>query len=52
MANLMRKYEVLHGKSIVCNEEEVLFDLDPDYVARVNGRVQKLVTLKEGRSDD
>lgn len=52
LANLCRKYEVLLGKSITCHENEIIFELDPAYVARVNGKVQKLITLKEGRSDE
>ncbi|NTW63346.1 MAG: CRISPR-associated endoribonuclease Cas6 [Chlorobiaceae bacterium] len=52
VANLCRKHEVLRGKPMACNEAEVMFELDPDYVAKVNGKVQKLITLKEGRSDE
>ncbi len=52
VANLCRKYEVLHGKPIFCNENDVVFELDRDYVAKVHGKVQKLITLKEGRSDE
>jgi CRISPR-associated endoribonuclease Cas6 len=52
VANLCRKYEVLHGKPIACIENDVVFELDRDYVAKVNGKVQKLITLKEGRSDE
>lgn len=52
VANLCRKYEVLHGKSFACNEDEVTFELDQEYVAKVHGKVQKLITLKEGRSDE
>ena len=52
LANLHRKYEVLHGKPFACDADDVVFELDRDYVARMNGKVQKLVTLKEGRSDE
>jgi CRISPR-associated endoribonuclease Cas6 len=52
VTNLCRKHEVLRGKPIAYNEAEVMFKLDPDYVMRVNGKVQKLITLKEGRSDE
>ncbi|ACF10513.1 CRISPR-associated protein Cas6 [Chlorobaculum parvum NCIB 8327] len=52
VANLCRKYEVLHGKPIACDENDVMFELDRDYVAKVHGKVQKLITLKEGRSDE
>lgn len=52
VANLCRKYEVLQGKPFTCSEAEVMFELDPEYVTRVNGKVQKLITLKEGRSDE
>ena len=52
VANLCRKYEVLHGKPMACIENNVMFELDRDYVAKVHGKVQKLITLKEGRSDE
>lgn len=52
LTNLSRKYELLHGKPVSCNEEEVTFELDQDYVTRVHGKVQKLITLKEGRRDE
>jgi CRISPR-associated endoribonuclease Cas6 len=52
VANLCRKYEVLHRKPVTCNENEVSFELDWDYLAKMNGKVQKLITLKEGRSDE
>jgi len=52
VANLCRKYEVLHGKPFICDADEVMFELDPAYVSKVNGKAQKLITLKEGRSDE
>lgn len=50
--NLCRKYQVLHGKSFACSDADVTFELDADYVERKNGHTQKLITLKEGRSDE
>ena len=52
LENLCRKYQTLHGKALRCAEEEIDFVLDSDYIKRMDGKVQKLITLKEGRSDE
>lgn len=52
LENLCRKYQVLHGRSLVCESAEFGFAIDEAYVERMNGKVQKLITLKEGRSDE
>ena len=52
LENLMRKYQVLHGREFACTSEQFSFVLDHDYVERMNGKIQKLITLKEGRSDE
>ena len=50
--NLCRKYQVLYGKPFACSEADVTFELDADYVERKKGQTHKLITLKEGRSDE
>lgn len=50
--NLCRKYQVLYGKPFECREEDVEFELDSAYVERKNGKTHKLITVKEGRSDE
>lgn len=52
LENLCRKYQALNGKAFPCDEVEIDFVLDADYVKRMNGKVQKLITLKEGHSDE
>ena len=52
LENLCRKYQVLHNRSFCCKPEEFLFAIDQPYVERMEGKVQKLTTLKEGRSDE
>ena len=52
LENLCRKYEVLHGRGFPCTSEQFSFAVDHDYVERMNGKIQKLITLKEGRSDE
>ena len=52
LENLCRKYQVLHGREFACNSEQFSFVIDPAYVERMNGKIQKLITLKEGRSDE
>jgi CRISPR-associated endoribonuclease Cas6 len=50
--NLYRKYQTLHGKMIECNSDDMEFELDQAYVERMTGKIQKLITIKEGRSDE
>jgi CRISPR-associated endoribonuclease Cas6 len=52
LENLCRKYQTLHGRSFDCSEAEVDFELDQAYVERMKGKIQKLITIKEGRSDE
>lgn len=52
LENLCRKYQALHGKPFECDEEQVEIELDRGYVERRQGKVQKLITIKEGRSDE
>lgn len=52
VANLCRKYAVLEGKPFDGDVDAVRFELEAAYVERVQGKVQKLVTLKAGRSDE
>ena len=50
--NLCRKYQVLHGREYLCESDQFSFGIDQAYVERMNGKVQKLIALKEGRSDE
>ena len=52
LENLLRKYQVLHGREFACTSEQFSFSIDHAYVERMNGKIQKLITLKEGRSDE
>ena len=52
LENLLRKYHVLHGREFACTSEQFSFAIDHAYVERMNGKIQKLITLKEGRSDE
>jgi CRISPR-associated endoribonuclease Cas6 len=50
--NLCRKYQTLHGRSIECSEADFEFELNRAYVERMQGKIQKLITIKEGWSDE
>ncbi|HWR29217.1 MAG TPA: CRISPR-associated endoribonuclease Cas6 [Negativicutes bacterium] len=50
--NLCRKYQTLYGKSFKCGEGDIMLELDPAYAERMNGHLHKLITIKEGRSDE
>ena len=52
LENLCRKYQALHGRSFSCESGQFDFAIDEAYVERMHGKVQKLITLKEGRSDE
>ncbi len=52
LENLLRKYQVLHGREFPCTSEQFSFAIDHAYVERMNGKIQKLITLKEGQSDE
>jgi CRISPR-associated endoribonuclease Cas6 len=52
LENLCRKYQALHGRLFSGTCDEFSLALDPAYVERMEGKVQKLITLKEGRSDE
>ena len=52
LENLLRKYQVLHGREFPCTSEQFSFVIDHAYVERMNGKIQKLITLKEGQSDE
>ncbi len=52
LENLLRKYQVLHGREFACASEQFSFAIDHAYVERMNGKIQKLITLKEGKSDE
>ncbi|NTV18263.1 MAG: CRISPR-associated endoribonuclease Cas6, partial [Bacteroidales bacterium] len=51
-ANLARKYEALHGKPYPASDTNCRFTLDSEYLERRQGRVQKLVSVKEGKPDE
>jgi len=50
--NLCRKYQVLYGQEFSCNSDQFSFGIDQAYVERMHGKIQKLIALKEGRSDE
>ncbi|MBM3162582.1 MAG: CRISPR-associated endoribonuclease Cas6 [Chlorobi bacterium] len=50
--NLCRKYEALHGRPYAADNSTFRFTLDQDYADRKNGKIQKLITIKEGRPDE
>ena len=52
LENLCRKYQVLLGRSFSCDSDQFSLTLDQGYVERLDGKVQKLITVKEGRSDE
>ena len=52
LENLCRKYQALYGRSFLCESGQFVFAIDEAYVERMQGKVQKLITLKEGRSDE
>jgi CRISPR-associated endoribonuclease Cas6 len=52
LENLCRKYQVLHGREFSCDNALFKFLIDQLYVERMSGKVQKLITLKQGRSDE
>jgi len=39
-------------REFACTSEQFSFSIDQAYVERMNGKIQKLITLKEGRSDE
>jgi len=49
--NLCRKYEALYGHPYE-GDRSFRFTLDPEYLERRKGKVQKLITLKEGKPDE
>jgi len=49
--NLCRKFEVLHGHPYE-GDRRFRFMIDPEYLERRKGKVQKLITLKEGKPDE
>lgn len=50
--NLCRKYEALHGRPYAADNSTFRFTLDHDYADRKNGKIQKLITIKEGWPDE
>jgi CRISPR-associated endoribonuclease Cas6 len=50
--NLAYKYEAVHGHPYKGNEKRLRFTLDREYVERRNGKVHKLVTIKQGKPDE
>ena len=52
LENLCRKYQALHGQPFSGDTSLFNLELDQTYVERLNGKVQKLITLKEGHSDE
>jgi len=50
--NLCRKYEALFGSRLDAGRAHFRFTLDQDYADRKNGKIQKLITIKEGRPDE
>lgn len=51
-ANLARKYEALHGKPYPAIDSCFRFTLDREFRERRQGRVRKLITIKEGKPDE
>ncbi|NTU54540.1 MAG: CRISPR-associated endoribonuclease Cas6 [Chlorobiaceae bacterium] len=51
-ANLLRKYEALHGKPYPASDSRFCFTLDTEYCERNRGRLQKLIIIKEGKPDE
>jgi CRISPR-associated endoribonuclease Cas6 len=52
LENLLRKHQAMHGRSFTGKSEPFSFTIDSAYVEKMEGKVQKLITLKEGRSDE
>jgi CRISPR-associated endoribonuclease Cas6 len=52
LENLLRKHQAMHGRSFSGKSEAFSFAIDSTYVERMQGKVQKLITLKEGRTDE
>ena len=50
--NLCRKYQLLHRREFSGGGDQFSFGIDQAYVVRVNGKVQKLIALKEGKTDE
>ncbi len=48
--NLLNKYEVVHGRP--CEDETFEIQLDMDYFNRKNGKVSKLLHIKEGTAEE
>ncbi len=48
--NLLNKFEVVHGRA--CENPEFTIDFDMDYFNRKNGRVSKLLHIKEGTAEE
>jgi len=51
LENLRGKYEALHGHAFE-GEAELQFEVPEEYLARKQGKISKLITLKEGVPDE
>jgi len=52
LENLLGKYEALYGKSYESKKAALRFEVSEEYMERKQGKITKLVTLKEGSPDE
>ena len=52
LENLLGKYEALYGKPFEGDNVGLQFEVSQEYLERKNGKITKLVTLKEGSPDE
>ena len=52
LENLLGKYEALYDKPFEGENAELQFGVSEEYLERKNGKITKLVTLKEGSPDE
>ncbi len=52
LENLLGKYAALHGVAYNDGDAELRFEVSEEYLARKEGKITKLVTLKEGSPEE
>lgn len=52
LENLLGKYEVLHRKPFEGDNTKLVFEVQEEYLNRKQGKISKLITLKEGLSEE
>ena len=52
LENLLGKYAALHGKPFEDDNTELQFEVPEEYLDRKQGKISKLITLKEGSPDE